>query len=104
MQNIPPTGAQGAPCLYHTIRFSQVHFYLWESERILGGLAQPFFRSPNKFFQDYPQEAKGVNASRSMGFSIGGFFFLFLFGHACGMRKFPGQGLNLRHSSDDAGS
>ena len=25
---------------------------------------------------------------------------LFFFGHACGMRKFPGQGLNPRHSND----
>ena len=93
MQNIPPTGAQGAPCLYHTIRFSQVHFYLWESERILGGLAQPFFRSPNKFFQDYPQEAKGVNASRSMGFSIGGFFFSFSFWPCLWHAEVPGAGI-----------
>ena len=26
------------------------------------------------------------------------------FGHACGMWKFPGQGSNLRHSSNNAGS
>ena len=28
-------------------------------------------------------------------------FLLFLFGHAHGMQKFPGQGLNLRLSSSD---
>ena len=32
------------------------------------------------------------------------FFFFFFFGHACTMGKFPGQGSNLRHSSDNVRS
>jgi len=32
------------------------------------------------------------------------FLFLFVFGHTCGTQNFPGQGLNLHHSSDNARS
>lgn len=31
-------------------------------------------------------------------------FFFFLFSHAWGLQKFPGQGLNMSHSSDDPAS
>lgn len=31
LQNILHTGAQGEQYLYHTVRFSKVHFYLWNS-------------------------------------------------------------------------
>ena len=52
LQNIPHTGAQGEQCLYHTVKFSKVHFDLWDSVFVL---AQPFIRSPNKIFQDHSE-------------------------------------------------
>ena len=49
------------------------------------------------------EDVKEILVSMRMYF-FSAFFFFFFFGHAHGMQKFLGRGLNPRHSRDNVGS